>query len=136
MDTSVRKAKELKASEFQLEGFDVNEGPLLESIRTALVSDALGVTAELDKLNLYSSGGHFAAHYDTPGRGLLRHPRRGAAGHPRGRGADSDQTRHLPDQRHHRLRQKTHSRRGLWLKHECIHSSAIKRCAFLSSPYL
>ena len=66
MDESIRKAKELKASEFDIEGFDVNDGSLLEAIRAALVPDAHGITAELDKLNFYSSGCHFASHYDTP----------------------------------------------------------------------
>ena len=61
---AVRTALAFPGAELSVEGFDVSS--LLPSIKSALVPDAAGIEATLDKLNVYNAGGHFAAHRDTP----------------------------------------------------------------------
>ena len=64
VDTTVREAKDLRADRFEINGFSPEY--LLGIIRDALVPDADSITAELHKLNIYSKGGHFQSHKDTP----------------------------------------------------------------------
>ena len=39
-----------------------DEQGILEQVRSMLVPDAGGITAEMHKLNIYSTGGHFKVH--------------------------------------------------------------------------
>ena len=57
--------------DFELD-FDPAAEGVLERVRAALVPDAGAVRAELHKLNLYTTGGHFKAHQDTPRGGPTR----------------------------------------------------------------
>uniref|UniRef100_A0A0G4FW87 Fe2OG dioxygenase domain-containing protein n=1 Tax=Chromera velia CCMP2878 TaxID=1169474 RepID=A0A0G4FW87_9ALVE len=67
VDSSVRVASHLTPEMFSV-SFDPKENAILDTIRQALVPDMPegGVRAELQKLNIYSKGGHFKAHKDTP----------------------------------------------------------------------
>jgi hypothetical protein len=66
IDPAVRKATHLLPEQFELAGFDLATSGIIEQIRTTLVPDAAAVRPELLKLNVYTAGGHFAAHRDTP----------------------------------------------------------------------
>ncbi|MBX3232016.1 MAG: hypothetical protein KIT84_20130 [Labilithrix sp.] len=66
---SVRDARQLKAEggAFSVAGFDPVESGVLESVRREFVPhDPNPLTAELYCLNVYSQGGHFEPHKDTP----------------------------------------------------------------------
>jgi hypothetical protein len=65
-DPSVRVASQLLPSEFDIIDFNPRNAGILEKIRQKLVPDTSEVTAELHKLNVYSEGGFFATHKDTP----------------------------------------------------------------------
>jgi len=65
----VRDARQLKADDgaFSVTGFDPTTSGVLEAVRRELVPHDPGpLTAELYCLNVYSSGGHFEPHKDTP----------------------------------------------------------------------
>jgi len=69
IDRSVRDARQLKADggAFSVTGFDPVKSGVLETVRSKLVPhDPNPLTAELYCLNVYSSGGHFEPHKDTP----------------------------------------------------------------------
>lgn len=65
VDTSVRNALHLLPEQFTSD-FDPLEEGILDRIRETLVPEASEVTATLLKLNVYSKGGHFQLHKDTP----------------------------------------------------------------------
>ncbi len=68
-DRSVRDAVQLKAGDggFSVEHFDPEAAGILDSIRDQMLPhDSSPITAELYALNVYTSGGHFAPHKDTP----------------------------------------------------------------------
>ncbi|HXD87060.1 MAG TPA: hypothetical protein VN641_11235 [Urbifossiella sp.] len=69
-DRLVRDALQLKAAErggFSIKGFDPESGGILAEIQRELVPhDPKPITAELDSVNVYTGGGHFAPHKDTP----------------------------------------------------------------------
>lgn len=66
---SVRDALQLKAEngEFGVENFDPESAGLLKKIQRELVPhDPNPISAELYTVNVYTDGGHFAPHKDTP----------------------------------------------------------------------
>ena len=66
-DTAVRLAYELKPDQFTFaDGFEAVTPEMIENIRRSLVPNTAKIRIELDKLNLYPTHGHFAAHKDTP----------------------------------------------------------------------
>lgn len=68
-DRMVRDALQLKAEKggFSIEGFDPESAGILKKIQRELVPhDPNLISAELYSVNVYSSGGHFAPHKDTP----------------------------------------------------------------------
>ena len=68
-DRSVRDALQLKAENkaFAVEHFDPESAGILKKIQQELLPhDPNPVSAELYTVNVYSSGGHFAPHKDTP----------------------------------------------------------------------
>src|SRR5262249_1900733 len=68
-DRSVRDALQLKAEReaFRVENFDPESAGLLKKIQRGLVPhDPSPISAELSSVNVYTSGGHFAPHKDTP----------------------------------------------------------------------
>src|SRR5258708_6316395 len=68
-DRNVRDAFQLKAERggFSIEGFDPESAGILKKIQRELVPhDPNPVSAELYTINVYSEGGHFAPHKDTP----------------------------------------------------------------------
>ncbi len=69
LDRSVRDAVQLKADNggFSVEHFDPESAGILEAIRRQMLPhDSSPITAELYAVNVYTSGGHFAPHKDTP----------------------------------------------------------------------
>jgi len=69
IDRSVRDAVQLKAENggFSVEHFDPETAGILDAIRRQMLPhDSPPITAELYALNVYTSGGHFAPHKDTP----------------------------------------------------------------------
>ena len=67
VDPAVRRASTVAPEQFALPAsFDLAATGILDKIRTTLVPDASEVTAELYKINVYQTGGHFAPHRDTP----------------------------------------------------------------------
>lgn len=68
-DRLVRDALQLKAESgaFTVENFDPQAAGILKKIQRELVPhDSNSLVAELYAVNVYSSGGHFAPHKDTP----------------------------------------------------------------------
>jgi hypothetical protein len=68
-DRSVRDALQLKADEgaFRVENFDPESAGILKKIqRELLPHDPNPISAELYSINIYTGGGHFAPHKDTP----------------------------------------------------------------------
>lgn len=68
-DRSVRDAVQLKAGDggFSVAHFDPEAAGILDAIRRQMLPhDSPPITAELYALNIYTSGGHFAPHKDTP----------------------------------------------------------------------
>lgn len=68
-DRRVRDAFQLKAESgsFQVENFDLGTAGILKKVRRQLVPhDPNPLSAELYTLNVYTEGGHFARHKDTP----------------------------------------------------------------------
>jgi hypothetical protein len=68
-DRNVRDALQLKADKgaFSIEGFDPESAGILKKIQRALVPhDPNSISAELYAVNVYTDGGHFAPHKDTP----------------------------------------------------------------------
>jgi hypothetical protein len=68
-DRRVRDALQLKAEngEVRVENFDPDAAGILEKIQRELVPhDPNRISAELYTVNVYTSGGHFAPHKDTP----------------------------------------------------------------------
>jgi hypothetical protein len=68
-DRRVRDALQLKAEEgaFSIENFDPESAGILKKIQRKLVPhDTNPVSAELYSVNVYTDGGHFAPHKDTP----------------------------------------------------------------------
>jgi hypothetical protein len=68
-DRRVRDALQLKAEngEFRVENFDPESAGLLKKIQRELVPhDPNPISAELYTVNVYTDGGHFAPHKDTP----------------------------------------------------------------------
>ncbi len=68
-DRSVRDALQLKSEgkAFRVENFDPESAGLLKQIQHELVPhDPGSISAELYSLNVYTGGGHFAPHKDTP----------------------------------------------------------------------
>ena len=68
-DRNVRDALQLKAERggFAIEGFDPESAGILKTIKRELVRhDPSPISAELYSVNVYSDGGHFAPHKDTP----------------------------------------------------------------------
>lgn len=68
-DRTVRDALQLKAEKggFTVVGFDPEAAGVLEKIQRELVPhDPNPITAELYTVNVYTDGGHFAPHKDTP----------------------------------------------------------------------
>lgn len=68
-DRAVRDALQLNAEggAFHIDGFDPTASGILETIRGSLAPhDANSIVAELYAVNVYTSGGHFAPHKDTP----------------------------------------------------------------------
>lgn len=69
VDASVRDGACIRAKDagLSLEGFDPATNGVLEAARQTLMPNATApLRAELYALNLYETGGHFAAHKDTP----------------------------------------------------------------------
>ncbi|MFO0890253.1 MAG: hypothetical protein U0790_14070 [Isosphaeraceae bacterium] len=68
-DRRVRDALQLKAEkgQFRVENFEPEAAGILKKIRRELVPhDPNPISAELDSVNVYTQGGHFAPHKDTP----------------------------------------------------------------------
>lgn len=68
-DRRVRDALQLKAEEggFRAENFDPEAAGILKKIQRELVPhDPNPISAELYTVNVYTDGGHFAPHKDTP----------------------------------------------------------------------
>src|SRR5438876_48987 len=68
-DRTVRDALQLKAEQggFSIEGFDPEAAGILTKIHRELVPhDPNPISAELYSVNVYTEGGHFAPHKDTP----------------------------------------------------------------------
>ena len=68
-DRKVRDALQLKAEkgEFRVENFDPESSRILKKIQRELVPhDPNPISAELYTVNVYTDGGHFAPHKDTP----------------------------------------------------------------------
>ena len=65
VDKSVRNAMHLLPEQFECT-FDPQKEGILEKIRGILVPEASEVTATLLKMNIYTKGGHFKMHKDTP----------------------------------------------------------------------
>jgi hypothetical protein len=68
-DRNVRDALQLKAERggFSIEGFDPESAGILKKIQRELVPhDPNPISAELYTVNIYTDGGHFAPHKDTP----------------------------------------------------------------------
>lgn len=68
-DRTVRDAVPLKAGDggFSVEHFDPETAGILDEIRRRMLPhDSSPIIAELYALNVYTSGGHFAPHKDTP----------------------------------------------------------------------
>ena len=68
-DRTVRDALQLKAGEreFSIANFDPEEAGILKKIQRELVPhDPNPISAELYTVNVYTAGGHFAPHKDTP----------------------------------------------------------------------
>jgi hypothetical protein len=68
-DRNVRDALQLKAERggFSIEGFDPESAGILKKIQRELVPhDPNPISAELYSVNVYTVGGHFAPHKDTP----------------------------------------------------------------------
>ena len=68
-DRTVRDALQLKAEngEFRVENFDPESAGILKHIQRELVPhDPNPIAAELYTINVYTEGGHFAPHKDTP----------------------------------------------------------------------
>ena len=68
-DRNVRDALQLKAERggFSIEGFDPESAGILKKIQQELVPhDPNPISAELYTVNIYTDGGHFAPHKDTP----------------------------------------------------------------------
>ncbi|KAF8530167.1 hypothetical protein BU17DRAFT_36246 [Hysterangium stoloniferum] len=70
-DEDYRKARELSKDDFSITADILSDSGVLESIcsLTAPVSNDGVVIARLSKLNVYTSGGFFKAHRDTPRQG-------------------------------------------------------------------
>jgi len=69
LDRNVRDALQLKADKggFAVENFDPEAAGILDLIqRQMLPHESEPISAELYAINVYSSGGHFAPHKDTP----------------------------------------------------------------------
>ncbi len=69
LDRKIRDAMQLMAAagEFRIESFDLESTGILDAIRREMLpADSPMVTAELYSLNIYTAGGHFAPHKDTP----------------------------------------------------------------------
>lgn len=68
-DRKVRDAWQLKAGKggFSVEGFDPESAGILAAVQRELVPhDPRPLSAGLDAVNVYTGGGHFAPHKDTP----------------------------------------------------------------------
>jgi hypothetical protein len=68
-DRRVRDALQLKAEGggFSIEGFDPQSAGILKKVQRVLVPhDPNPMSAELYTVNIYTAGGHFAPHKDTP----------------------------------------------------------------------
>ena len=68
-DRNVRDALQLKAEGggFSIEGFEPESAGILKEIQRELVpNDPNPISAELYAVNVYTDGGHFAPHKDTP----------------------------------------------------------------------
>ena len=68
-DRTVRDALQLKAEKggFSIENFDPESAGILKQIQRELVPhDPNPISAELYTVNVYTDGGHFAPHKDTP----------------------------------------------------------------------
>src|SRR5258708_18416842 len=68
-DRNVRDALQLKAERggFSIEGFEPESAGILKKIQQELVPhDPNPISAELYTVNVYTDGGHFAPHKDTP----------------------------------------------------------------------
>src|SRR5215469_6196748 len=68
-DWRVRDALQLKAENgaFTVENFDPESAGILKKVQSELVPhDPNPISAELYTVNVYSDGGHFAPHKDTP----------------------------------------------------------------------
>jgi hypothetical protein len=68
-DRKVRDALQLKAEGdgFFIEGFEPDSAGILKTIQSELVPhDPNTISAELYTVNIYTEGGHFAPHKDTP----------------------------------------------------------------------
>jgi hypothetical protein len=69
LDRMIRDAMQLMAarSAFRVDNFDLEATGILDTIRRKMLpADSPSVTAELYSLNIYTTGGHFAPHKDTP----------------------------------------------------------------------
>eukprot|EP00633_Aureoumbra_lagunensis_P002224 CAMPEP_0197288444 /NCGR_PEP_ID=MMETSP0890-20130614/5542_1 /TAXON_ID=44058 ORGANISM="Aureoumbra lagunensis, Strain CCMP1510" /NCGR_SAMPLE_ID=MMETSP0890 /ASSEMBLY_ACC=CAM_ASM_000533 /LENGTH=628 /DNA_ID=CAMNT_0042759181 /DNA_START=48 /DNA_END=1935 /DNA_ORIENTATION=+ len=64
IDANIRKASQLLPEQFSL-GWSPPES-LLQQIKDQLIPDAENVEARLHKINIYTTGGHFKSHKDTP----------------------------------------------------------------------
>ena len=64
VDPSVRNASHLFEDDIEVGGIPLAD--ILEHVRATLVPDEDAITAELHKLNIYTAGGHFKQHKDTP----------------------------------------------------------------------
>ena len=67
LDPEYRQALRLNGDKFSM-NFELQSTTLLEDIKAALCPDRdnVSLTAELDKLNVYTKGGFFKDHRDTP----------------------------------------------------------------------
>ena len=65
IDKSYRNAFKLEPDNF-ITSFHVCSTPILQEITQSIVPTAVGLKAELYKLNIYAPGGFFKAHVDTP----------------------------------------------------------------------
>ena len=65
IDEKIRKAYALSPDKFQL-NWHPSQSDILTKIHKFLMPNAKSIKAELYKLNIYETGGHFQSHVDTP----------------------------------------------------------------------
>ena len=72
LDSKYRNALALHRGDYALAGFDISSHRILQTVRDVMMPDAAWVSAHQDKLNVYTPGGFFKPHVDTPREGAAQ----------------------------------------------------------------